>query len=939
VLKDATDGRNPKQLGVDWPCTSPDITMKTTILAFALLSFLAAHADGAGALSSVTATKLRCESSVSPLGVDVPCPRLSWILNSQERAQRQTAFEILLASSPESLSRDEGDLWESGKTKSNETIQIPYAGKPLKSSQQVFWKVRVWDKEGKVSGWSEPASWTMGLLAEIDWHAKWIGATDTNIANLLLRREFIVKPGLKRAVAHVCGLGQYELFVNGRKSGDELLTPGWTAYDKTCLYDTHDVTALLQSGANVLGLSLGDGMYRVISGGRYAKFTGSFGPQKAIAQLQLEYADGSVEIIGTDKQWRASAGPISFLSVYGGEDYDARLEQTGWNASGFDASKWRSAEETSGPGGALKGLSCAAPTFHKFEVLKPTGSQTISNGVTVYDLGQNVSLMARLRAHGPRGAAMRIIPAELVRASGAVDRGSAGGGKCWWEYTLSGSGSEEWCPQFFYHGSRYLQVECRPASEGGELPVVESIEGVVVHSASEPVGEFECSNALFNRIRKLIRWAQRSNLASVITDCPHRERLGWLEQYHLNGPSLRYEFDLARMFTKGMNDMEDAQMPNGFVPNIAPEYTVFGRDRNDFSNAFRDSPEWGSAFILVPWQQYEFTGDVELLRRHYDAMKRYVDYLGSRSTHHIVNHGLGDWYDIGPRPPGIAQLTPKALTATAFYFCDVDILTKTAALLGKRSDAKQFRKLAEEIRVEFNKNFFNATNGTYATGSQCANAIPLVMGIVEPANRTAVLDAIVRDVRGRGNAITAGDVGYRYLLRGLAEGGRSDVIFDMNNQSEKPGYGYQLKMGATSLTEAWNARRSSSQNHFMLGQIIEWFYGDLAGIAPDPAGPGFKRILIKPEPVGDVRWARASFDSVRGEIVSDWKRSGDTFTLRVVIPANTTATVVLPAKSARQVTEGGKSVSKAPGVKLLRENPGRAVFEIESGNYEFKSTL
>lgn len=887
-------------------------------------------------MASIEPVDLRCEWTRDPLGVDVAQPRLFWKLTSDVRGDKQSAYEILAASSAELLGKGKGDLWMSGKVKSDETIHIRYEGKPLASSQQVFWKVRAWDEQERASSWSQPAKWTMGILSETDWRAKWIRSADTNAQSLLLRREFEVKLGLKRALVHVCGLGQYELSVNGRKSGDDLMTPGWTQYDKTCLYDTYDVTAQLKRGMNAVGLILGNGMYNV-PGGRYKKFKGSFGSQKAIAQLRLEYADDSVEIIGTDAQWRVGKSPITFSCVYGGEDYDARLEQHGWDSAGFDASGWRPATETSGPGGTLKGLSAAAPVFRAFEVFKPVKTTAITNGVTVYDLGQNASMMARLRVKGPAGSVVRIIPAELVKTNGTVERGSAGGGNAWWQFTLAGRGNENYFPKFFYHGSRYFQVECRAATNGGELPVVESIEGVVVHSDAEPVGEFECSNELFNRIHELIRWAQRSNLASVLTDCPHRERLGWLEQYHLNGPSLRYEFDLSRMFQKGMNDMADAQLADGFVPNIAPEYVVFGKSKDDHSNAFRDSPEWGSAFILVPWQQYQFTGDVELLRAHYEQMKRYVAYLGTRASNNIVSHGLGDWYDVGPKPPGFAQLTPKALTATAFYQHDTWILAQAAGLLGKTDEQKIFSEKAEEIRVAFNAEFFNATNGTYATGSQCANAIPLVMNLCEPANRAAVLDAIVRDVRERGNAVTAGDVGYRYLLRALAEGGRSDVIFEMNNQSDKPGYGYQLKQGATSLTEAWSARRANSQNHFMLGQIMEWFYGDLAGIAPDPDAPGFKNILIKPQPVGDVTWARASFNSVRGKIVSDWKRGQGKFNLKVTVPANTTATIWLPAKSLDTIRESGVAAQRVRGVKFLRQEGDRAVFEVASGQYEFES--
>ena len=567
----------------------------------------------------------------------------------------------------------------------------------------------------------------------------------------------------------------------------------------------------------------------------------------------------------------------------------------------------------------------------------------LSPGTAVYDLGQNAAVMLRLKVHGPAGATVRVIPAELLAKDGSVDRQSCGGGRgpAWWQYTLRGGAglparesmgpetqaTESWAPEFFYHGCRYLQVECT-APPGGALPVVESLEGVVVQAAAPPAGEFACSNELFNRIHTLVRWAQRSNLMSVMTDCPHRERLGWLEQNHLNGPALRYEFGMDRLMAKVVNDMADAQQPDGLVPDIAPEYVIF-------ADGFRDSPEWGSACVLIPWQQYEWTGDEALLRRSYDLMKRYVAHLTSRADHQIVSFGLGDWYDIGPDRPGKAQLTPIALTATAFYFEDARIVARVAAMLGRPEDARHYGDLADSIRAAFNQTFFDPSKGTYATGSQCADAIPLVLDLVEPARRPGVLAALVKDVRDRGNALTAGDVGYRYLLRALADGGRSDVIYDLNNQSDKPGYGYQLKRGATSLTEAWDANPRSSQNHFMLGQINEWFYHDLAGIQGDPAGPGFKRIIIRPAVVGDLTWVKASYDSVRGRIASEWSRDRRGFSLRVTIPPDTTATVYVPAADAAAVMESGRAAAKSPGVTLLRQDGGAAVYSVSSGDYAF----
>jgi hypothetical protein len=908
------------------------------------------------ALASGLAEQLRCEYRVNPLGVDVPAPRLSWIMVSTEmgrRGARQTAYRVLVASSAALLVDNHGDLWDSGRVQSDQSNQLEYAGKPLRSSQQVFWKVQIWDEHGDPSPWSNPASWTMGVLDDADWRAEWISAPEAVVESppfagihimghalpppfasaphpayptMLLRREFVVKARLQRAVVHLCGLGQYELTINGRRVSDDLLAPGWTKYDKTLLYDTYDVTPLLLAGTNALGVLLGNGMYNV-RGGRYAKFIGSFGALKTIGQLRLEYADGTVDVVGTDGKWRVHPGPITFSCVYGGEDYDARLEPKGWNQPDFGDTGWEEALVVSGPGGKLRGLSCAAPPIHAFESLKPIHINPLRAGTSVYDLGQNVSLIPRIRVKGPAGAVVRITPAELLNSDGTVDRRSSGGGDAYWQYTLAGKGEEEWFPKFFYHGSRYLQVQCT-APPGKSLPVVDSLEGVVVHSASEAVGEFSCSNELFNRIRTLVRWAQVSNMMSVLTDCPHRERLGWLEQYHLNGPSLRYEFDLAALYSKGMNDMADSQTEDGLVPDIAPEYV-------QFQKGFRDSPEWGSAFLLCAWQQYEWTGDRELLRRHYAAMQRYVAYLGSRSENFIVSHGLGDWYDLGPKPPGVAQLTPVPLTATAFYYADAAVLAKVARVLGNANDAGKYEDLARSIGEAFNQRFFDSARDQYAQGSQCANSMPLAMGLVGPAHRAAVLNAVVEDVSRHGNALTAGDVGYRYLLRALAEGGRSDVIYAMNNQSAKPGYGFQLKKGATSLTEAWDAARGPSQNHFMLGHIMEWFYHDLAGIGIDPSVPAFKKIVIKPATPGDLSWVKASYNSIYGKIESHWTIAKGKLTLNVTIPPNTTAVVYVPAKAGAQVNESGKLADHALGVKYLRSEEGAAVYEIASGWYSF----
>jgi alpha-L-rhamnosidase len=525
---------------------------------------------------------------------------------------------------------------------------------------------------------------------------------------------------------------------------------------------------------------------------------------------------------------------------------------------------------------------------------------------------------------------VRLTHAEVLDDNGQIDRSTCGGnrGPAYWQYTKATDGEETWFPKFFYAGCRYLQADLTPAEQGGAMPELVAVEGVVVHTTASPAGEFACSNDLLNRIRTLVRWAQRSNLVSVLTDCPHREKLGWLEQYHLNGPGVRYEFDAHRLFIKGMCDMADSQTEDGLVPNIAPEYV-------EFDGTFRAAAEWGAAVVLVPWQHYQATGDKQLFETYYPTMQRYVEYLDSKATDSIVEEGLGDWYDILPgKRPGFPHLTPPTITATAFYYEVAQTMAQIAKLIGKDDDAAQYEKQAATIKDAWRRKYRN-DDGTYATGSQCSNAIALVMGLAEERDREAALKALVKDVRDRGDAMTAGDVGFRYLLQALAQGGHSDVIYDMINQSERPGYGYQIAHGATSLTEAWDANHNSSHNHFMLGHITEWFYKDLVGIDCDPAGPGYEKIIIRPTPVGDLKWAEATHDSVRGPIHVRWDKDDEAFKLAVAIPANTTATVYVPVGDGQTVTESGAAIDDAEGVTALGDEDGHAVFRIESGKYEF----
>ncbi len=864
---------------------------------------------------------LRCEQTINPLGVDAVQPRLSWQVASDENGQRQTAWQILVASSAEALAADQGDLWDSGKIEGDRTTFVPYAGKALASSQQAFWKVRSWDRADQPSAWSAPATWTMGLVGATprttddgpqttdhgvtNWGAKWITAAgETRLENTLLRREFTVKPGLRRALAHVTGLGQYEVFFNGAKAGRDVLSPGWTDYKDTILYDTKDVSEYLYEGPNAVGLALGNGMLHVVRPeGRFAKFVGSMGPQRAILHLRLEYADGTVETVVTDESWKTHAGPITFSSIYGGEDFDARLVPPGWKRSGFDDSAWPAAVEFTGAQGVLRGQSFAAEPVAPIETRTVKASRRPAPGVILYDFGQNTSFMPRLRVSGPAGSVVKLTAGEVVNADGTINRSTMGGahrGSAWWQYTKSTDLDEIWFPQFYYLGSRYLYTELIPAVAGGELPTVDSIEMVVVHSTAAPAGQFATSDPLLNRIRDLVRWAQRSNLVSIITDCPHREKLGWLEQNHLCGPALRYEWDVSRLFAKNVRDMAEAQQPDGLLPNIAPEYVTF-------KNTFRTAAEWGASFIQVPWQQYLFTGDDSLLRDHYEAQKRYFAHLEARAAGGLLQDGLGDWYDVILEKTGRPNLTPPAVTATAFLYENARILAKIATVLGHPEDAEAFTAKAAAIREVYNRELFKpGTPELYGSGSQTSLLLPLAFGLAEPAERPAVLAAALKDMDARGHA-TTGAVGTRYLFRVLTDEGQMDRLFRLITNPDMPGYALQVKEGLTSLAESWPAYLGASHNHFFLGQVTEWFYHDLAGIQPDEKAPGFKHIIIKPQPAGDLTWAEATHQSVHGPIKVRWDRAAGKFKLKVTIPANTTATVYLPVKEGTPVGQAVES--------------------------------
>jgi alpha-L-rhamnosidase len=855
-------------------------------------------------------TNLRCEYRENPLGVDAGKPGFSWELQSTQQNVLQAAYRILIAGDSLLLQKNMADTWDSKKIISGTSIQVKYNGPALQAAKKYFWKIMVWDNKGNAGKWSDAAYWQMGLLNKAGWkNAKWIGYAPMPDSNKIIpyahgdgkpawgtrrdvlpmiRKSFLVTKPVKSATVFICGLGHFDMSINGKKAGDHFLDPGWTQYSKHALYVTFDITSQLQQGNNAIGIMLGNGFY-YIGGERYRKLTGAYGYPKMICRVIIEYADGSTNEMVSDGSWKTAPSPIIFSSIYGGEDYDANLEQYDWNKPGFDDSKWAPVIITNGP------PELDAQTAEPLKVMQrfaPVNKKLLKPGVWVYDLGQNFSGIPSITVSGKKGDTVRITPSELLNADGSPNQ-DASGDPCYYTYILKGTGKESWHPQFSYYGFRYMQVQgAAPAGENNtdQLAVVENIEGLHTRNSMAVAGNFTSSSQLFNQTSELINWAIKSNTASVFTDCPHREKLGWLEETHLVGSSVQYNFNIASMCRKVIKDMMNAQTADGLIPEIAPEYV-------HFDEPFRDSPEWGSAAIILPWYNYQWYADKQTLAEAYSMMQRYIGYLQKKSADHILSEGLGDWYDIGPRPPGVSQLTPMGVTGTATFYYDVTIMMRIARLLNKGADAKKYEQLAIEIKKSFNKKFFDAAAKEYATGSQAANAMALFMGLTEPKNNKAVVANLVRNIRSHNNALTAGDIGYRYVLRALENAGRSDVIFDMNSRSDVPGYGYQLAHGATALTESWQAYPSESNNHFMLGHLMEWFYAGLCGIKQSEESVGYKKIIIRPQPVGDITTATAEYHSPYGLIKTDWTKINGIFNLRVTIPVNTTAEIYLPGNT------------------------------------------
>jgi alpha-L-rhamnosidase len=886
----------------------------------------------------------------NPLGLEPGVVSFGWALQPKTataHSQRQTAYRILLATSAANLARNKGDVWDSGRVASAIFWQLPYQGPLLHPHSTYFWKAEVWDQTSRPGSWSAIATFTTGL-EESDWTAKWIAAEPdaatpqkSDAPLPVFRHQFTLRAPVQSAIVYVTGLGQYELHLNGGNVTTTVMNPGWTNYRKTVPYDTYDVTSLLRRGPNAFAMLLGNGMYNVEeTKGRYTKFTGTFGQPKCRVQMEVHYRDGSSERFISDGNWKTHTGPIAFTSVYGGEDEDARALPNGWDLPAFCPQDWLPAIEVSGPGGSMHGEVSSpmviAQTYKTQAITRP------KPGLTVYDLGENMSGWPDIEVQGHTGDRITMLPGELLASDGTVSQKSTHAfpdSAVLFRYTLRGGAPEHWHPRFTYHSFRYVQVSVEPASPHDSMPQVLSLSGDFVHAQSTVVGEFSSSNDLFNRIHVLIDRAVLSNLASVMTDCPSREKLGWLEQTYLNAGTLMWNYDVTGLYEKMASDIADAQLTDGpdagLVPSIAPEYVAFldGAGRNTW---FRDSPEWGSAVILSPWALYQYTGDMRPLAAHYSNMQRYETYLASRAKDNLLNYGLGDWYDIGPKAPGPSQLTSSTVTATGVFYEDLCALARVALLLGHDADAQEYTRKAAAVRDSFNAKLFHPETGQYDRGSQTANAMALALDLVPPAHRAAVLEHLVADIHEHGDHVTSGDVGFHYVVRALTDSGRSDVLAAMFSRTDSPSYGYQLSRGATTLTEAWDANPASSQNHFMLGHGEEWFYRGLAGLSVDMSNGPDQAITIRPSFLKTVDRASASYDAAMGRIRVAWKQTSGSASVEVTIPAGAQAHLTLPPLG--DWREKTTPAAKAAGVLSSQMSANGTELTLGSGTYHFTAS-
>jgi len=914
--------------------------MKKIVTIFSLLIWLASSAQ-------IKLQNLRCEMLINPQGIDVATPRLSWEIVSVQRNVQQEGYQILVASTKEKLGRNEGDLWNSDTVSSDASIHVNYAGKELASRTQCFWKVKTFTNKGE-SDWSEPATFTIGLLDKTTWQAKWIGYDKASpwdsitqfsrLSARYFRKQFQSNSPIKKATVYIVGLGLYELYINGNKIGNQVLAPAPTDYRKSVLYNTHDVTKQLKEGNNVIATVLGNGRFFTMRQDYKPKKINTFGFPKMLLQLEIEYANGTKKTIISDETWKLNVdGPIRTANEYDGEEYDATKEQKGWNNIGFNDANWLKPELVSTPEGQI--IAQMSEPMKVMQTIKPISINKISNGKYILDMGQNFSGWIKIKVQGKRGDMVKLRFAESLQKNGELYVANLRDAKVTDAYTLKGGGPETWHPSFVYHGFRYVEINNYPGT-----PTINNFEGQVVYDNLPTIGSFQTSNATINRIYKNAWWGIASNYKGMPVDCPQRnERQPWLGDRATGAYGESFLFANQNLYAKWLNDIEESQTAEGAIPDVAPA----------FWNYYSDNVTWPGTYILVADMLYKQFGDKQSIIKHYQSMKKWMDYMkGKYMKDFIVTKDkYGDWCV----PPESLELihakdstlnTNGALIATAYYYQLLQHMQVFAKLASQENDAEQYAVLSEKIKQAFNQKFFNAAKGWYDNNSITANLLSLYFGITEDKWQQEVINNILVKISANKNHISTGVIGTQWLMRTLTNFMRSDIAYAIASNTTYPSWGYMVENGATTIWELWNGNtadpKMNSQNHVMLlGDLLIWLNENIGGIKNDydRGGLAFKKTFMRPENIDGLDFTKAAYRSPYGEIKSEWKKNGNVFSWNISVPANTTARICIPRSNPTGVMEAGKPAMLNDEIKFVGTQNGYAVYEIGSGNYSFTSTM
>lgn len=900
------------------------------LLGLVLLALPAFAANAAGS-PSLLPINLTCQSLVNPEGIDAPEPGLSWICSSSDpsvRGQVQTAYQVIVADSKSGLSSSSGNLWDSGKVLSDQSSHVVYAGKPLQAHQSCYWKLRVWNRDGAESSWSQPASWTMGFLPSGSWQPNWIGNSNRTS---VVRKEFALAKPVKRAWVYASALGLYELHLNGQKVGDDLFAPGWTDYRKRVQYQRYEVTGLVKAGANAIGAVVAPGWFA----GKIGWFNiNRYGKEMLFAaQLHVEFADGSVQVVASDATWKAGSGPLTDSDLQDGEQYDARREITGWDLPGYDDAKWPAVAVNENDRRLVAQMDQPVGLIQK---ITPKSVKESSPGVYVYDLGQNIAGVVRIKAKGDKGTTITLRHAELLNEDGTLDVTSLKLSKATDTYVMKGEGEETFQPQFTFHGFRHFSVQGLPAA-----PALTDVTGMVIGNRVPEAGSLQTSDPDLNHLLSNIRWTAHNAYLSVPMDSPQRsERLGWTGDANVMASTGVWFFDVSRFFAKWENDILDAQTYNkgdmeGGMPNVAPRW---------MPKEGGTGGGWGDVGVNIPYTVWQRYGDTNLIRHSYGGMKKWLAYMEKNSESHIIPvkariSTAGDWEAVNDQ-------TPKDLVGTFYYAQDVAQVAEMAAAIGEAADATAYRKLFEEIRAAIIKKFV-AKDGTVAKGSQTAQVFALRLGLYPDGMREKVVEKLVENIKAHNDHLTTGYLGTQWLLFVLTENGRADIAYKVLLQKTGPSWLYMASNGQTTLWEGWNSlnpdgtfgSKRTSLDHEALGSVGDWMFQSIGGLVPDVASPGFKHFIVRPIPGGALKHAQMNYQSPQGQISTRWELKGNQFTLDVEVPVNTTATIVLPTANAADITEGGKPVAKSPGVVAAGTADGATSYTLGSGRYSFAATL